>query len=122
MKRAIRILVPLVLLVALCAATCPKAEKHSSRIKEEFSEHLNRQFGGGSSDNEEDREMLKVSSFLGSGMMKMFIEDNLTVKNYGVFSIGYIEFRGKSNRVSVGVLGSVFTVPFEKVQKQLFGF
>ena len=121
MKRALRIVVPLVLLVALCAATCPKTEKHSDKIKKEFTEHLNKKIGI-KGEQDPDAEFKQFSSFLGSGMMTMFLENNLTVKNYGVCSVGYINFRGKSNKVSVGILGTVFTVSFDNIQKQLFGF
>ena len=121
MKRALRIVVPLVLLVVLCAVTCPSTEKHSVKLKNEFNEHLNREIDINSK-NDPDTELKQFSAFLGSGMMTMFLENNLTVKNYGVCSVGYINFRGKSNKVSVGILGTVFTVSFDDIQKQLFGF
>ena len=121
MKRALRIFVPLVLLVALCAATCPDTEKHSNKIKREFNEHLNKKLGV-KGEQDPDAEFKQFSSFLGSGMMSMFLQDNITVKNYGVCSVGYIDFRGKSHKASFGILGTVVTVSFDDIQKQLFGF
>ncbi len=121
MKRALRIVVPLVLLAVICAVTCPSTEKHSEKIKKEFAEHLNKKLGI-KSEQDTDGEIKQFSSFLGAGMMTMFLEDNITVKNYGVCSVGYINFRGKSNKVSVGILGTVFTDSFDDIQKQLFGF
>ena len=121
MKRVLRIFVPLVLLVALCAVTCPNTEKHSNKIKREFNEHLNKKLGV-KGEQDPDAEFKQFSSFLGSGMMSMFLQDNITVKNYGVCSVGYIDFRGKSHKASFGILGTVVTVSFDDIQKQLFGF
>ena len=121
MKRALKIIVPLMLLVVLCAATCPNTEKHSEKIKKEFGEHLNKKLGI-KGDQDPDAEFKQFSSFLGGGMMSMFLENNIAVKNYGVCSVGYIKFRGKSHKASFGILGTVVTVSFDDIQKQLFGF
>ena len=120
MKKTLRIIIPIILIAGICALTCPNKKDHSGAIKDNFTEHLEKQLGDEGKDS--DDGIRKFSSFLGKGMMNMFLESNLTVKNYGVVSIGTIKFKGETNTVSVGVLNHVFTVPFEKIQKQMLGF
>lgn len=121
MKRSLRIIIPIVLIAGICALTCPNKQQHTESIQEAFTNHLEGQLGA-KGENDPDAGFRQFSSHLGGGMMKLLLQDNLTIKNYGVCSIGKLEVRGKSSTVSVGVLNTVFTVSFDKIQKQIFGF
>jgi len=121
MKRSLRILIPIVLIAGICALTCPNKEQHTESIQEAFANHLESQLGA-KGESDPDAGFHQFSSHLGGGMMKMLLQDKLTVKNYGVCSIGKLEVREKSSTVSVGILNTVFTVSFDKIQKQIFGF
>lgn len=121
MKKTLRILIPTVLIAGICALTCPNKEQHTESIKEAFANHLEKQLGA-KGDQDPDAGFRQFSTHLGGGMMNILLQDKLSVKNYGVCSIGKLEVRGNSSTISVGVLNTVFTVPFDKIQKQIFGF
>ena len=68
----------------------------------------------------EDDEFLTALSALFSGSIsKLVINNSVEVDDYFLFSVGKFEYEGKSNVVSVGVLGHVFIVSKGKIKKEL---
>lgn len=117
MKALFNILLILAILSVVCVVTCPKKDAHvealtdlaTSIVNEEISNDL----GVG------DAAAALVSSFLGTGVGEWAVDNLVTVKNYFLFSIGYIKYEGESKPVSFGIFNHVFTPNKEMVGEMM---
>ena len=99
------------LLLAM-ALSCPKKTQHTEALTDMVTSLIN--------ESVEDDEFLTALSALFSGSIsKLVINNSVEVDDYFLFSVGKFEYEGKSNVVSVGVLGHVFIVSKGKIKKEL---
>lgn len=107
--------VALVIIVGLIIAmmvSCPKKSSHTEVLADRITSIINDEMG-------DDSVMLALSSLFGGSISKYVVNNCVDVKDYILFSIGKFEYEGKSNTVSVGILGHVFTVSKERLKKEL---
>lgn len=86
MKRSTKIIVAVVAVLALLVITCPGKEKHQRVIKDQLKEAIRKELP--TEDIDTENPFVKVLSALGTTLLDNFIDKNLKVKNYGLFSIG----------------------------------
>lgn len=110
MKRSTKIIVAVVAVLALLVITCPGKEKHQRVIKDQLKEVIRKELP--TEDIDTENPFVKVLSALGTTLLDNFIDKNLKVKNYGLFSIG--RAGDPAETISIGVLGCVFLSTKEK--------
>ena len=110
MKRSTKIIVAAVAVLALLVITCPGKEKHQRVIKDQLKEAIRKELP--TEDIDTENPFVKVLSALGTTLLDNFIDKNLKVKNYGLFSIG--RAGDAAETISIGVLGCVFLSTKEK--------
>lgn len=121
MKKTIIIaLASVIVLAGVAIVTCPDKQDHKDAIMAVVNEKINDSMGVSSSP-EEDGIALIFSS-IGSGIVGRLIDNRLNVRNNFVFSVGEIQLTdGRTERLSVGVFGHVFTMSKEDLDKALDG-
>ena len=95
-------------LVALCAvlaATKPNEKKHRAAISQLASDIIESQVD----DVMGDPYSGFGASILTSGIVDKVTDHMVTVKDYGLFSLGQVEIEGRKKTLSLGILGHVFT-------------
>ena len=92
--------------------SCPKKSSHTEVLADRITSIINDEMG-------DDSVMLALSSLFGGSISRYVVNNCVDVKDYILFSIGKFEYEGKSNTVSVGILGHVFTVSKERLKKEL---
>ncbi|MBO7588105.1 MAG: DUF4359 domain-containing protein [Bacteroidaceae bacterium] len=110
MKRITKAIVAVLAVSAILVGTCPGKEKHQSVIKDKLGEVIKKELPTEEIDS--DNPFAKVLTALGTQLLDGFIENNLKVKNYGLFSLG--KAGNPSETISIGILGHVFITPNEK--------
>jgi len=60
-----------------------------------------------------------LGSVFTDAAVNMALNSNITVDDYGIFSLGKMTWDGKSKIVSVGVLNHVYTASKEDIKQQL---
>ena len=95
-------------LVALCAVlavTNPNEKKHRAAISRLASDIIESQVD----DFMDDPYSGFGASILTSGIVDKVTDHMVTVKDYGLFSLGQVEYNDKKRTLSLGILGHVFT-------------
>ena len=110
MKRVTKIIVAVVAVLALLVITCPGKEKHKRVIRDQLTELVKSEISTENIDTE--NTFVKVLSAVGVTLLDSFIDKNLVVKNYGLFSVA--KAGDPAETISIGVLGMVFLTPKEK--------
>ena len=104
MKRVTKIIIGVVAVSALLVITCPSKEKHKRVIRNQLTELVKSEIN--TEDIDTENPFVKVLSAVGVQRLDNFIEKNLVVKNYGLFSVA--KAGEPAETISVGVLGMVF--------------
>lgn len=94
-------------------ATCPTEQDHREAITKE----MNRFFKE-STDNQGDAWGI-IGNIISQKIVGVVVDNLIEVDNYGVCSVGSITFKGKTHRVSFGILGHVFTFDADDIQRAL---
>ena len=110
MKRFTKIIVAVVVVLALLVITCPSKEKHQRVIRDHLKEAIQKELP--TEDIDTENPFVKVLSAIGTTLLDTFIEKNLKVQSYGLFSIG--RAGNPAETISIGILGHVFLSPKEK--------
>lgn len=110
MKRFTKIIVAVVVVLALLVITCPSKEKHQRVIRDQLKEAIQKELP--TEDIDTENPFVKVLSAIGTTLLDTFIEKNLKVQSYGLFSIG--RAGNPAETISIGILGHVFLSPKEK--------
>lgn len=110
MKRVTKIIIGVVAVSALLVITCPSKEKHKRVIRNQLTELVKSEIN--TEDIDTENPFVKVLSAVGVQLLDNFIEKNLVVKNYGLFSVA--KAGEPAETISVGVLGMVFLSTKEK--------
>ncbi len=117
MKKLVTTIVVVAVFFALMF-TCPDKQAHQTKLKESVNALINDKL------TEEDSSGLGeglawFGSMLLSPIMEKALETKLTVDNYVIFSVGKMEFDGKTRTVSFGILNQVFTPSKEQIYSTL---
>ena len=110
MRRVTKIIIGVVAVSALLVITCPSKEKHKRVIRNQLTELVKSEIN--TEDIDTENPFVKVLSAVGVQLLDNFIEKNLVVKNYGLFSVA--KAGEPAETISVGVLGMVFLSTKEK--------
>ena len=110
MKRVTKIIIGVIAVSALLVITCPSKEKHKRVIRNQLTELVKSEIN--TEDIDTENPFVKVLSAVGVQLLDNFIEKNLVVKNYGLFSVA--KAGEPAETISVGVLGMVFLSTKEK--------
>lgn len=109
-----------VLVIAVLALgmlfTCPDREKHVAAIQNLATSVVNK---ASNESGEGDSLGDNLFTYFMSGISRFMIEQKLYVEDYYFYSIGKIDFDGKSEMVSIGVFGRVFTIDSETAYQKI---
>ena len=89
MKIITKIIVAVVAVSALLVITCPSKEKHKRVIRDQLTGLVKSELNTENIDTE--NPFVKVLSAAGVQLLDIFIDKNLVVKNYGLFSVAKAE-------------------------------
>ena len=110
MRRVTKIIVAVVAVLALLVITCPSKERHKRVIRSQLTQLVKSELP--TDDIDAENPFVKVLAAAGNQLLDNFIEKNLVVKNYGLFSVS--KAGNPAQTISVGVLGIVFFSPKDK--------
>lgn len=105
----------LVIILIILALSCPDKQSHVTALNDAMISYLNKSAEKDSLD--ESTAMLTAG--LASSIVPKVLNSKLEVKNYILFSIGEFTDEGKSETISIGVLGHVFPVGLKGSEKKL---
>ena len=109
MKGLLYTLFFLLVVAGVCALTCPDKNAHSEVLEDSLNTELLNEL------NLEEGSWLGVlSTAVGSSLGGWYLENQLTVEDYFVCSVGYLTFDEEPEAVSVGVLNRVFVIEREE--------
>lgn len=94
-------------------ATCPTEQDHREAITKEMNRFIKE-----STDNQSDAWGI-IGNIISQKIVGVVVDNLIEVDNYGVCSVGSITFKGKTHRVSFGILGHVFTFDADDIQRAL---
>ena len=94
-------------------ATCPTEQDHREAITKEMNRFIKE-----STDNQGDAWGI-IGNIISQKIVGVVVDNLIEVDNYGVCSVGSITFKGKTHRVSFGILGHVFTFDTDDIQRAL---
>ena len=94
-------------------ATCPTEQAHREAITKEMNRFIKE-----STDNQGDAWGV-IGNIISQKIVGVVVDNLIEVDNYGVCSVGSITFKGKTHRVSFGILGHVFTFDADDIQRAL---
>ena len=113
MKKIVSIVAVVAVLVVM-ALTCPDEEAHQARVKREVKTAVS---------NEMEKVLGKNISFYASiatNLATNLAVDNMVrVSNYGLVSVGTLDWGDETHLVSVGVFGHVFSVGHEFLEEKI---
>lgn len=115
MKALFYTLLIFIILSAVCAFTCPDKDAHKEALTEMMDEILNQEISEGLGIIGTDLSLF--DSLLGTEIGEWTIDSVLDVKDYFLFSIGYITYDGEKHPVSFGIFNHVFTPDKELAAK-----
>ena len=94
-------------------ATCPTEQAHREAITKEMNRFIKE-----STDNQGDAWGI-IGNIISQKIVGVVVDNLIEVDNYGICSVGSITFKGKTHRVSFGILGHVFTFDADDIQRAL---
>lgn len=110
-----------ILLVCIGAfSTNPSSAEHKFILKDKMRQFLNTEIDKLKSENDNEFAQLgaTLGASLGGVLTDKFIDDNVVVDDYYLFSITNVNYDGKKNSVGLGVFGKVILHPdLEKMIK-----
>lgn len=106
-------LILLAVLVAL-TLTCPKRDAHLEAFTQEMKTAMANETGKVLGQN-----ATPLASLATNFASNLLVDNLLTVSNYGIVSVGRLQWNGEEYPVSVGLLGHVFTVNHEQIEQKV---
>ena len=104
MRRVTKVSVAVVAVSALLVITCPSKERHKTFIRNKVTELIKKELP--TEDINTENPFVKILSAAGVQLLDIFIDKNLVVKNYGLFSVA--KAGEPAETITIGVLGMVF--------------
>lgn len=105
----------LAIIIVVLALSCPSKQAHVETLNNAIITYLNKSAEKDSVDD----GTAEIAAGLASTIVPKVINSKLEVKNYFLFSIGEFSDEGKSEAVSVGILGHVFPVGLKDPEKKI---
>ena len=105
----------LAVLCAILAVTNPNEKKHRAAISQLAGDIIESQVN----DFMDDPYSGFGASILTSGIVDKVTDHMVTVKDYGLFSLGQVEFNDQKKTLSLGILGHVFTFSNEDFENYM---
>lgn len=103
-------------LVLTLVFTCPDKQAHQTKIRNLITKVIDE-----NPPKIIPQELLPVWDVLGSmatgQMLNVFLESQLEVRNYGLFSIGQVRLPDEKKTVSFGIMNKVYTFDEENIRK-----
>ena len=114
------ILITLVVVAAVLILTCPKPEQHKEVLSSVITATVND--AANDSTNTTGNELIdnavrSISNAFAGKVVEAAVDNLVTVDNYVVCSLGKVNYNGKDYVVSLGLLGHIFTVDEDDLQK-----
>ncbi len=109
-NKSVRVVVGIIVAVILIlfVATNPSRNDHKDAIKSELSEAMER-LGNDKSDNLVSMGMNIIMTMFGNDAIDATVDTVLNYHNYLLWSTTTVDFNDKDHRVSLGLLGKVYT-------------
>ena len=98
----------------LLVFTCPNKQDHEEAITYVVSSLINEKI-----DEEETDALALLGSFYLTKFVGQFLDSRLRVNNYFLFSVGEVNYKGKTKNVSFGILNHVYTIDKEDIKKKI---
>ncbi|MBQ2521541.1 MAG: DUF4359 domain-containing protein [Bacteroidales bacterium] len=112
MKKLYVILLVILGIGGVAVVSCPDKEAHQEAITAVLNQKLNETI--------DDDVCTLFYSALGAGVIKILVENRLTVQNHFLYSTGeLLNLDGEYNQVSLGLFGHVFTFKKEDLDEAL---
>lgn len=105
-----------VIAIVLLVVSCPDKQDHINALKEVVTSVINDEASSliNTDDEGNSNAWANVSSIvgslLGSTVVTAILENNISVANYFVCSVGKMTYEGEVKNISFGILGHVFTI------------
>lgn len=120
MKKGLIItLVALLAVAGVAVVSCPDKEDHKEAVMAVVNEKINDELAVSSEEDMDIAGLLGGIASLGSHVGGWLLDNNLTVKNHFVYSVGYLNTGDGPQQISVGVFGHVFTFSKEDLDQAL---
>ncbi len=101
-------------LLFMLIVTCPDTNAHKDAVKRVLSEMVDKSVA-----ENENTLGSAIGGFFVQQLTNFAVENNLTVDNYFICSVGSIHFAGFKRTVSFGILGHVYTFNSESAEKAI---
>lgn len=98
----------------LLVFTCPNKQDHEEAITYVVSSLINEKI-----DEDETDALALFGSLYLTKFVEQFLESRLRVNNYFLFSVGEVNYKGKTQNVSFGILNHVYTIDKEDIKKKI---
>lgn len=114
------ILITLIVVASVLILTCPKPEQHKEVLSSVITATVND--AANDSTNTTGNELIdnafrSISNAFAGKVVEAAVDNLVTVDNYVVCSLGKVNYNGKDYVVSLGLLGHIFTVDEDDLQK-----
>lgn len=97
----------LILVILMMAITCPDKQAHREALTGVVSNTIDDKLS--SSLSADSQGWAVLGSIVASKVVESVVDTKLNVKNYFVFSLGRIHWKGEDKVVSLGLLGHIYT-------------
>lgn len=122
MKTKSKILLAVAAVILALLLTCPDKSQHLEVVTDTLTQALNETV-----DEHIGKGQLAssisgaISSFASKSIVTGYLENNFSVTDYYIFSIGKVYLNGKTHQVSFGIAKHVFTIGTDKVKDGING-
>lgn len=105
----------IVIAIVVLALSCPDKQAHVNALNSAIISYFNKSVENDSTKNAES----ELALGLVSSIVPKVVNSRLEVKNYFIFSVGELSDEGKSETVSLGILGHVFPLGLKDPEKRI---
>lgn len=99
----------------LLMVTCPDRTDHHETIKGVVSEVVNSEVN--KNNNVFSSGLASISTMMAVNLADSYLKNNLLLRDYILFNIGYINYQGELRIVSFGILNHIFTIDKETAKE-----
>ena len=99
----------------LLMVTCPDRTAHHEAIKGVVSEVVNSEVN--KNNNVFSSGLASISTMMAVNLADSYLKNNLLLRDYILFNIGYIDYQGELRIVSFGILNHIFTIDKETAKE-----
>ena len=115
MKKFLLLIIFLSAAGLLLMVTCPARTDHHEAIKGVVSEVVNSEVN--KNNNVFSSGLASISTMMAVNLADSYLKNNLLLRDYILFNIGYIDYQGELRIVSFGILNHIFTIHKETAKE-----